>query len=269
MRDLYNPPKAPYLVWMTPEKAVELLEGHENVRRTSQRHVDMYAAEMRDGLFTYNPDPVCLGENGKVINATHRLLAVVQSGVPMWMVVVEGLTPEELMNLDKQRRRQAALHLSRMGEINASTLASTLNILSSWEAGVPSRGNLKSDSRNSKLLDRFPGIRDSVNRWGLKKPSTELSVTRTALAATHFLLSGRFGEEKATEFFELLLNPVGQAEGSPVLALISRLRSLEGATPEKVAYAFSRCMEDWISGAPAVRLQLPTSPPPPKWTIEG
>lgn len=77
---------------VTPEVAKKLLDANtNNYRGINRKRVDMYAREMREGLWQENYEPIHIYENGALANGQHRLTAIVESGATVPMLIVSGI----------------------------------------------------------------------------------------------------------------------------------------------------------------------------------
>ena len=121
---------------ITPTMAKALLENNlvpERQRRPSESTVNSYARAMRSGQWLLTHQGIAIDDAGELIDGMHRLMAIVQSGTPVRMMVTTGLphtvTGEGMFTIDaidrgRERRIGEQLKL-RHGMTNASLLAAT------------------------------------------------------------------------------------------------------------------------------------------------
>ena len=77
---------------ITPQIAKKLLDANvANYRGINHRRVEMYAREMREGLWQENYEPIHVYEGGILANGQHRLTAIVESGATVKMLVIAGV----------------------------------------------------------------------------------------------------------------------------------------------------------------------------------
>lgn len=77
---------------ITPDIAKRILAANDaNYRGINHRRVEMYAREMREGLWQENYEPIHIYEGGRLANGQHRLTAIVESGATVKMLVVAGV----------------------------------------------------------------------------------------------------------------------------------------------------------------------------------
>lgn len=102
---------------ITPKYAKELLGTVQRNRRLSEHRVDKYASDMRAGKWS-PATMLILDDNGNLVDANHRLNAVIKSGVPVDMVVFHGLETKYLPFIDTGRPRSAGDMLAFMEEMD-------------------------------------------------------------------------------------------------------------------------------------------------------
>ena len=81
---------------ITPANAEAYLRNNAKHRKIKQKKVDEYVNEMKDGKWRLNGKVIIFDSNGRLLNGQHRLHAVVQSGVPLTILVVRGVDPTVL-----------------------------------------------------------------------------------------------------------------------------------------------------------------------------
>lgn len=98
---------------VTPTLAEHWLDGPTKNRPISDVRIQMYAQAMRKGEWQYNPaDAICFDTDGRLINAQHRLWAVVESEISQYFLVVTDVDPEAQDVMDQGYRRTAGQQLS-------------------------------------------------------------------------------------------------------------------------------------------------------------
>lgn len=77
-------------VMMSPALAKALLEGNEKNRKVKTDTVDAYARDVRNGEWVLNHQGIAFFKDGTLMDGQHRLMAVVEAGVAVAMVVSTG-----------------------------------------------------------------------------------------------------------------------------------------------------------------------------------
>src|SRR5215207_420765 len=96
---------------VTPDKAMEWLNGNTHNRPIRQRDIQMWTKAMMEGKWLLNGESIIFSNDGKLLDGQHRLWACVESKVPFETVVVTGIDPETFMTIDQGRSRSGADHL--------------------------------------------------------------------------------------------------------------------------------------------------------------
>ena len=74
-----------------PDGAKKFLDRMIYNRNVSPSRVTAYAVDMRSGSWDLNGQAIVLDENGLLLDGQHRLLAIIESGVTLPMLVVRGM----------------------------------------------------------------------------------------------------------------------------------------------------------------------------------
>lgn len=92
------------VVNVTPTLAKQWLGKNHN-RKLRKSVVDAYAKQMASGQWSQSHQGIAFSPTGELLDGQHRLAAVVQSGVPVSLVVVRGVRQESQLNMDIGLRR--------------------------------------------------------------------------------------------------------------------------------------------------------------------
>ena len=90
---------------VSPVEAAELLKGNTRNRAINPRAVTRYAVAMTNGQWKVGNDAICIGLDGTLLNGQHRLTAIVQAGVPVELLLREGVDPDDLKAMDQGHKR--------------------------------------------------------------------------------------------------------------------------------------------------------------------
>ena len=83
---------------ITPQIAEEYLKHNiNNYRALSERRVNTYAEDMRNGCWQANGESIVFAEDGTLRNGQHRLKAVIKSGTTVPMLVVRGVSNDSTL----------------------------------------------------------------------------------------------------------------------------------------------------------------------------
>ena len=149
------------LTTVTPEWAEETLKKNIGNRPLNIQHVDKLAKEMTKGRWKVNGDTICLN-GSRVIDGQHRLHAVMQSGITIETLVVEGLSSDVFDTKDVGKRRSAGDTLGVAGEQNACRLAAALILIDKYFTGRVEKSVSYSNTEMEELLLKYPESRQSI-----------------------------------------------------------------------------------------------------------
>ncbi len=115
--------KEPYHVIMdvTPEKALEWLEGNTHNRPVNEAHVRRLARDIQAGRWRLTHQGIAFDTDGLLIDGQHRLWAVIESGVPITTRVFFNEPPENRDVLDSGQRRSNLDILNITGQVGEVT----------------------------------------------------------------------------------------------------------------------------------------------------
>ena len=101
---------------VTPELAAEWLERHNNSnRRICKPRVDSYVSLIKGHRFVLTHQGIAFYENGDLADGQHRLQAIVEAGMSVWMMVTFGIPIESIHAIDNGRPRSLQNVLTFVG----------------------------------------------------------------------------------------------------------------------------------------------------------
>lgn len=186
-----------------------------------------------------NPDPIVIDLDGRLSNGQHRLLGVIETGVPIVVLVVIGVSPSVMETLDTGSVRSLTDTLTienrayGAGHKNLSYLAGCITACYRYKK----RGNLSQGGgavyTRPQLLAFYREDREWIERlvsWSIstsrKMPSTGNITTVKRLCAFRFALESAGASMDDVElFFAMLLEE--RAAAPAVLELRKRFQSLQ------------------------------------------
>ena len=228
------------LTTITPELAGEMMKKNIGNRPLNIKHVDKLVKEMKSGRWKINGDTICLNGN-RIIDGQHRLSAIIQSGITIRTLVVEGLSSDVFDTKDVGKKRSAGDTLGVAGEQNACRLAAALIMIDKYYSQRVEKTVMYSNTEIEELLTKYPKSRDSIQMYksgpGLMFPSV--------LDACHYIFSQK-DPWMADEFVDKVVRGISLIEGSPWYVLRERLvnNSMSKAKLSK-AYMMALCIKAW------------------------
>lgn len=168
-------------VLMTPEWAERLLATSANNRNISKNAVQAMARDMEAGHFRLNGDTIRLDEHGNLIDGQHRLSACVLAGVPFETWLVEGLSKEDMLTIDRGRPRGVGDNLMiafgvKAGRQVAATIRNMVIFARQDLAANPTATEVK------EILDAHPMAAESAVSMANVSPARP-----SLLAAIHYV----------------------------------------------------------------------------------
>lgn len=206
------------IVDITPDLAAEWLTKNTHNRHSRPRTVNAYAADMLAGAWRWNGESIKFAKDGKLLDGQHRLLAIVQSGVTVRMVVVWDLDDETQETMDGGTKRKFSDALTLRGERNASVLGAVIRFVHLWESGQRKMGSATFAPTNNQLfgtLDKYPWLRDSIPT--INKASKS-GIPGSVVGLTYWLFS-QIDSGDAEFFFDRLGDGQNLQKGDPIYEL--------------------------------------------------
>ena len=85
---------------ITPEQASEWLEQNTHNRKLRTHQVAAMVRDIQAGNWKWNGDSIKFAKDGTLLDGQHRLHAIVESGQPIEMLVIEGLDKDTQATMD-------------------------------------------------------------------------------------------------------------------------------------------------------------------------
>ena len=204
---------------ITPESAAEMLQLNKNNRPASATSVKFLAREIREGRWQVNGDTITFADD-RLIDGQHRLMAVIESGIPISTFVVRGVPSESFLTKDSGRKRGAADALAIIGVNYSNSVAASLKqVWLYYKTGkLDNTGIAPSTSILIEFYEKHTGITRSVQ---LIKTRTNL-VQNSLLSALHYLFSQK-DQDAADQFMNDLCTGANLDPYDPVFLLRKRL----------------------------------------------
>lgn len=155
-------------VLVTPEMARRYLETMHVNRSKSRVEIDVMADNLTEGEFYPEISPVFFDGADRAYDGQHRFRAIVNTGLPAWMLFVRGVREEAAEYIDTGRRRTYADSQKINGVVSfkqQSTLARALALYAKYGlAGIrnPS-GYAVTRSEMDKWVDA-PGMLEAIRK---------------------------------------------------------------------------------------------------------
>lgn len=167
-----------FMVLVTPELAEKWLElyNKNNPRGEGvcyKDHVKFLAREITSGNWrTDMPEPISFTNTGRIGNGQHRLKAIVQSEMSVWVRIETGVSESVLPYFDGNKVRPLA-QKTRFVEGTPTDNAKAAAITNTWHRIIGSKNIMTV----SEARDFFSKHSDAI-RWGVQVHTTERGIGR-------------------------------------------------------------------------------------------
>lgn len=95
-------------IWLTPEVAQSLLSNMPHNRSVRKGRVTIMSQDIREGRYIFNPNPVVIDDEGRLIDGQHRCLAVIEAEQAIPVVLMGGFPHETMDVIDTGRSRSVS-----------------------------------------------------------------------------------------------------------------------------------------------------------------
>lgn len=200
-----------------PEKAREYLGFNTHNRAIRPRQVASYSRDILNHNWVWNGESVKFDINGVLLDGQHRLAAIVETGVPLRLLVIRGLDPQSQETMDGGAKRTFNDVLKLRGEVNCAALAASVRKIALWERGE--RRHEHSALTNYELLetlDNYPWVREGMPTAMRLNSRANLP---TSVAGLLYWLFTSIDHDDAVYFFDRLCSDEGHESGDPIFEL--------------------------------------------------
>ena len=211
---------------ISPQRASQMLSLNTHNRPVSRFHVDRLASAMERGQWKTTGQGIQM--NGtRLLDGQHRLMAVVQSGVTVDMLVCYDVPCEAFTVIDTGKARTPSDSLSMMGVDNYKVVSSGSRMVMAYDGGAlsPSRSTGGGTSKwsvtnedicefvrsNLRIVDLSNVIMDGIR-------GKTFGCRPSAVLASYFIFD-RIDTEDAEYFVDKWKTGAGLDDDSPILLL--------------------------------------------------
>ena len=230
---------------ITPEKAAEYLKANAGNRKIIQSNLRSLVSAIEGGYFKNTGHGIIFDNTGALRDGQHRLMAVVEAGIPVDMVVTRGADPDGFMVLDTGARRSAGQNLAILGTKNANIVAAAARAVIAYDNGV----SFSTKGDNYLVAKEVEGCEELYQEIAAMSVmcSKETGISPSVIASVGYIASRGGSSERFAEFCEKLGSGIGLNTGDPRVAL--RRLSLKRNSRDRWSrdYIFSVVAQAWNS----------------------
>lgn len=179
---------------ITPQIAEAYLCQNTENRNVKKFHVEGIARDMSNGSFTMNGDAIRFAKCGELLDGQHRLMACVKSGRKFETVVIRGLDKSTQKTMDSGSVRTAGDKLKLSGIENSNAIAASVKVIFGIHQGTY-QGAKITHAEVLNFIDKNKDLQEWVTACKSAFPGLG-----SILPSTAFIISKKYGREKAREF---------------------------------------------------------------------
>jgi hypothetical protein len=219
---------------ITPAYAATLLRGNTDNRRPDRNRVKKYASEMQAGRWKMTHQAVAVAADGRIVDGQHRLMAIVESGQAIDMLVAHNADPATFGVVDQGKVRSGS-DVFTIGGLKGPNISAIARLVYLYEhhfhenkwasCGDKITSQMLFDWAQSPLPEHPELCIGDVLKTAAKletKFRKEIkglgSVVGAAVACAE-LYGGIDANQAFTLVFEPLMTCIGLSPGTPVYAL--------------------------------------------------
>ena len=252
---------------ITPDIARQWLERNPINRKLSQAHVRRIAQAIQNREWAMNGEAIKFNCDGTLLDGQHRLLAVIECGIPVQSLVITGISSDAQGTMDLGRTRSLVDFLRMDGVTNAVVCASIVTMVNrveaTWRAQTEGRiGNTwdwspvtvgSHRSRYHSEAERF--TQASLHAMQL---NGVLKFPRSSLGALAYFAE-QLHPDEWSYFVESVKTGENLSHGDPALALrsASMRRSHDGKRSIDQLWAFGISTKAWNAFVTDARMVHP------------
>lgn len=219
-------------ILVTPEIAKEWLARGGKNRPVSKKQVDIIAKAIKDGNWIETGDTVSFGIDGRLQNGQHRLCAVIQAGIAVYMNICMGVTDKRAFQIYDRglRKRTTGQVLDMEGGKHGTAIAAIARRLKVWDI-TPLKnmydvtGHYNSIVTEMDILDYARDNKTEITYYydlmRNSKPYRQCGAGSALVAA--IVLCGRVDREITTSFMANLTSGINMEADNPAFLLRERI----------------------------------------------
>jgi hypothetical protein len=250
---------------VTREKAYEMMKHNKANRTIRNSHVNALLREIAAHRFYPGIDSICFDIYGNLMNGQHRLRAIIESGIPVKLVIVRNMDPRAMKAFDANQTRKAKDYFAMHGKHYAATVESAARVLMSLKHVAETDKTLAHDKilpqqiidfvdqQHTELFDEAP-ITGKAGRF--------LGLPSVILAWYH--LASRVHPHVADKALHVLESGEQQYENDPLHRFVMRRlqgkREKENRLRDEYLYTLFHCYNLHSSKRELTRIKFSNEP---------
>lgn len=245
------------IVTLTPVLAQLILERNPINRPINKRNASDLVQDVANKRFVFNGESIIISDTGVLNDGQHRCQTVVETKIPIPVVIVFGPKEETRFTVDTGKSKTVSNFLAMKGRMYTHTLGAASGYFLQWsKTGVVSINGLDRPSKQAILIaaDEIKGIDKSVEFTVHCMKSIR---SHAVLAFCHNVFWKRSGRDAADEFIGKLIDGDGLRKGTPLWYCRERLNGMpRGTTAQTRIELIFKCWNAWRRGEGITHLKL-------------
>lgn len=199
---------------MGPQEAKKILDKARDQRPRRSGWIRDLADLMRRGQFVSTHQGIAIDSEGYLIDGQHRLLAVIESGVTIGILVTRGLDKSSYRSIDSGLARTMGDRLKLLSDPKANQIACALVRSYIVATQVKSASRVAVDLIDNTFLPLADEFTEVAERFRRPVPG----ITRSDIGAALVCYLSKHPQQ-ASEFIEGYITGEGMRKGEPAMAL--------------------------------------------------
>ena len=220
---------------ITPRMAEEILSRNTRNRPLRAGVVERYARDMATKKWKHNAMPVRIANDGTLMDGQHRLWAIIESGMPTDMIILDGLPEDAIDTIDNGAQRAYSDYrtIRAKAEGKALNYPNELQAVLRWiywyETAWPSLSRGKVGARVGtfaeldEIADRYPTLPEYIG--DAKAAVQKTHIIRQSTLAFVYAMAAEHDLKAASLWLDTIMRGVTDRPDAPALALRERMIS--------------------------------------------
>ena len=227
---------------ITPDLASALLERNSDNRPLNKGRVSLYAADMAEGRWALNGEPIIVSSDGMLNDGQHRVAAIIAAGIPVQSMITFGILRETRVTTNQGKVKGAGAYLGMGGIKHANVVAGAARIVCAYEASNFEyvATNRVSNAQTMARVDT--GIMDAAARCMVVHEKMGPFIAPSPLAFCHYIFT-RIDAATADKYFDALVLGNNLSFGNPALSVRNKLLLMSRDRANKIEVV----MRGWVA----------------------
>lgn len=211
------------LVTVTSVMARKFLEKNTMNRPLNQNNLEAIIKEMSNNNFQLTGESIKIAKDGTLLDGQHRLEAILHTGKPCKMFLIEGLENDAFKYMDTGRPRQASDVLAIEGFKNATKLAAIAKFCIGYQKDKTFNSAVRGNANKGKTRITNAEVSEFVNKnieqlqdsYEFGHGKGRKLIQGKLVSSMHYILK-KIDQKGADIFIEKLVEGTGLTKGNPI-----------------------------------------------------